>query len=172
MNKKGITIIELLVSMTIISLVMIFLARLMFMLMNVTNDTTYASDDEIRRTTIIKNIENDFLKNKLNGLDITKTNHETTINLNYAKESSTLKITSKELTYNNTTYPLESKNATYDLCPIYSYLELDPNYYLVTITIPVLINNENTTLNDDLTFSYLSAKTNSDNYPKNYVCSK
>ena len=61
MNKKGVTILEILISVSLISIVILLLLKVMLSLDNINNDKTYASSDEIRRTTIIKNIENIIL---------------------------------------------------------------------------------------------------------------
>ena len=57
MNKKGVTILELLISITLISIVVLLLIKVIFSLDNINNDKTYASNDEISRTELIKNIE-------------------------------------------------------------------------------------------------------------------
>ncbi len=154
MNKKGVTILELLISISLISIVILFLMKVMFSLNNINNDETYASSDEISRTEIIKNIESDFLKLKLQGIEIKN------------EESLIIKFT-----YDNETKTLESKNATYDLCPKYEYVSLDDNYYLIKINISVLINNENTTENDDLILTYIGLKKDPNVYPEKHICS-
>jgi len=62
MNKKGVTILELLISITLISIVILLLIKVIFSLNNINNDKSYASNDEISRTELIKNIESDLLK--------------------------------------------------------------------------------------------------------------
>ena len=57
MNKKGFTILELLISIALISVVLLLLLRVMMALEAINHDKSYASDDEISRTKIIKNIE-------------------------------------------------------------------------------------------------------------------
>lgn len=170
MNKRGVTILELLISISLISVVILLLIKVMFSLDKINNDDSYASNDEIARTELIKNIESDFLKLKLKGIEIKK-EESTTINFIYENESRTLILEKNKITYNNETKSLESKNATYDLCPKYEYAEVDENYYLIKINIPVLINNENTTENDDITLTYLGLKKEDNNYPLNYNCS-
>lgn len=169
MNKKGVTILELLISISLISIIILLLLKVMFSLDNINNDKTYASNDEIKRTEIIKNIESDFLKLKLQGLEITK-DVNTIFKFFYENESKELKIEKNRLTYNNEVQTLESSNASYDLCPTYEYISLSDSYYLVKIEIPVLINNENTTKNDDIVLTYLGLKKDGNNYPTNYYC--
>lgn len=169
MNKKGVTILELLISISLISVVILLLIKVMFSLDRINNDDTYASNDEISRTEIIKNIENDFLKLKLQGLEIRK-DENTIISFIYESETKELRLEKNKITYNNESKSLESKNATYDLCPKYEYTDIDDNYYLITINIAVLINNENTTENDDIVLTYLGLKNAFNNYPLNYNC--
>lgn len=169
MNKKGVTILELLISISLISVVILLLIKVMFSLDKINNDDTYASNDEISRTEIIKNIENDFLKLKLQGLEIKKSDN-TIISFIYENETKELRLEENKITYNNESKSLESKNATYDLCPKYEYTDIDDNYYLITINIAVLINNENTTENDDIVLTYLGLKNAFNNYTLNYNC--
>ena len=65
MNRRGITILELLISISIVSVVLLMLIELMLNLSKINQDNSYASLDEIQRTEIIKTIEQDFLKLKL-----------------------------------------------------------------------------------------------------------
>ena len=171
MNKKGVTILELLISITLVSIVILLLIKVIFSLDNINNDKSYASNDEISRTELIKNIESDFLKLKLEGLEIRK-EENITIKFYYENTYKELKIAKDKITYNNETKTLESSNATYDLCPSYEYISLDDNYYLIKINIPVLINNENTRVEDDINLTYIGLKKESNNYPLNYVCLK
>lgn len=170
MNKKGVTILELLISITLVSIVILLLIKVIFSLNNINNDKSYASNDEISRTELIKNIESDFLKLKLEGLEIRK-EENATIKFYYESTYKELKIEKDKITYNNETKTLESSNATYDLCPSYEYISLDDNYYLIKINIPVLINNKNTRVEDDINLTYIGLKKESNNYPLSYVCS-
>ncbi len=169
MNKHGFTLIELLISIALISVCLLLILRVMLMLENINYDPSYASSDEIRRTEIIKNIESDFLTYHLNGLDIIKNDDSTTI-LFHMDEEKSLTIKNDTLTYNDEAYTLRSDNATYNLCPSYKYLALDNDYYLISLTIPVLINNENTTTIDDLELTYIGLRNEFTNYPPAYSC--
>ncbi len=170
MNKKGVTILELLISISILSIIILMLVKVMFNLDNINNSKTYASSDEISRTEIIKTIESDFLKLKLKGLTVTQNSEETIIHFLYETQNKDLIIKKNELTYDNLKYPLKSTNATYSLCPDYKYLPLENNYYYLNLNISVLINNENTTKNDDLSLSYLGLKKENNAFPKEHSC--
>jgi len=164
MNKKGVTIIELLISMVLISVIVLMLIKVMFSLENINNDKTYASNDEITRTEIIKNIESDFLKLKLNGLNIERKNDEVIINFIFENDNKNLVIKNDSLTYGEEKYSLKSTNASYSACLEYNFINLENNYYYLELNIPILINNENTTKNDDLTLTYLGLTNDKTNY--------
>lgn len=168
MKKHGFTILELLISIALISVVLLLLLRVMMQLEVINHDTSYASDDEIARTEIIQNIETDFLDLHLNGLTVQK--GEDTVITFMMDEEKELVISSKEITYDNEVYTLKSSNASYDLCVDYQYRDLENDYYLIMFTIPVLIDGENTTGNDDLTFTYLGLKNEFTSYPASYAC--
>lgn len=153
MNKKGVTIIELLVSISLISIVILLLIRIMFSLTQIGNDTSYASKDEITRTEIIKTIESDFLKLKLRSVNV----DNNTIEFLYDDTSKKLTIDKDKLTYDET-YNLKSAHASYNTNPIITYEELDNNYYLLNIKIEVLIENEENTIKDDIILNYIGLK--------------
>ena len=169
MNKSGFTILELLISIGLISIVMLLLLRVMMSLEVINHDTSYASDDEIARTEIIKNIENDFLELHLNGLQIEKKNGALDILLQMDEEKRIV-IEEKQIMYDNEVYSLDSTNATYDICIDYQYQDLEGDYYLLILTIPVLIDGENTTMKDDLEFTYLGLKNEYTQYPPSFSC--
>ena len=167
--KRGFTILELLISIVLISVVLLLLLRVMMSLEVINHDTSYASDDEIGRTEIIKNIQESFLDNHLNGINISKDDDKTMITF-MMDEEKTLEVSSKILKFDGETYSLNSKNATYDTCIDYEYKALENDYYFVTFTIPVLIDGENTTSRDDLIFTYIGLINENTSYPSNYTC--
>ena len=169
MNKRGFTILELLISIALISVVLLLLLRVMMSLEKVNHDTSYASDGDIARAEIISNIESDFLENHLNGLEIRRENNTVLFRLLMDEEKEIL-VSSKSITYQDEVYSLKSSNATYDTCIEYSYMDLENDYYLVKIVIPVLIDGKNTTSRDDLEFTYLGLKNENTSYPSTFSC--
>ncbi len=165
MNKRGITIIELLASIFLIAIVSLLLFRVCFNLLEINNDNSYASKDEISRTTIIKNIESDFLENKFIGLNIQKGEKQTKIEVEYDTGKENIIISKDKLTYKDT-YILETKGASYDLDPIINYVDLDNDYYLITIKIKVLMNNKNDTEKDDIDITYIGLKEDNDYFKR------
>ncbi len=171
MNKRGVTLLELLLSISLISIVLLLLLKVMMSLDNINNNKNYASSDEIQRTEIIKVIEEDFLSREINGLEINTSNNKTVIKFIYNDFAENLELTNTSITYKDT-YVLKSKNASYYLCPSYEYTDLDNDYYFVKIVIPVLINGENTTSDDDIVLSFLGLKNATSAYPSSFICSK
>ena len=49
-------------------------------------------------------------------------------------------------------------------------MDLENDYYLVKIVIPVLIDGKNTTSRDDLEFTYLGLKNENTSYPSTFSC--
>ena len=169
MRKQGFTILELLISIVLISVVLLLLLRVMMSLEVINHDTSYASDDEIGRTEMIQNIESDFLENHLNGIEITRNNDSTTIRL-LMDEEKVLVINDAIITYGDEAYTLKSSNARYDLCIDYEYMDLENDYYFVKLRIPVLIDGENTTTRDDLELTYLGLKNENTSYLESFSC--
>lgn len=157
MNKKGVTILELLISISLISVILLLLLKVIISLEQINYDSSYASLDEIKRAEIIKEIESSWITNKLNGLKIIKEENITKILFSYSNNTEELIINDKTLTFHDT-YTLESDKATYSRDIIYNYEELDDNYYYVSLIIPVLINNENTRVIDDISLSYIGLR--------------
>lgn len=168
MDRKGVTILELLISILLISVVILLLLKVMFSLDAINNDKTYASSDEISRTEIIKRIESDFVELKLNGIAIDGNK----IIFYYEDISKTLTMNSDKLIYDTETFTLNSENALYSSCASYTYRLLENDYYLININIPVLIDGNNTTTNDDITLTYIGLLNQNSNFQTNYVCSK
>ena len=169
MSRRGFTILELLISIALISVVLLLLLRVMISLEVVNHDTSYASDDEIGRTEIIKNVEESFLDNHLNGITIRNDGDKTIITF-MMDEEKTLEVSSKTLEFDGEVYTLNSSNATYDTCIDYEYEALENDYYLITFTIPVLIDGVNTTSRDDLIFTYIGLENENTSYLLNYAC--
>lgn len=163
MNKKGITLIEVLISISLVAIVSLLLIKVIFSLNSINNNANYASVDEISRAQIIKIIEQDFLNLKLEGITITRKENSTIIVFKYENESKELIVEKNSITYNFERHPLNTKNATYSLNIDYQKTPLDEHYYLININIPVLINEENTSNIDDLNLTYIGLNKNYQN---------
>ena len=65
MNNKGVTLVELMVSLVLITIVMIFIFNLLFEMKNEDYLSSSKSDDAMKRSEIIHLIQNDFINYKL-----------------------------------------------------------------------------------------------------------
>lgn len=155
MNKKGITLIEVLISISLVAIVSLLLIKVIFSLNNINNNANYASEDEISRAQIIKIIEQDFLNLKLKDITITKKENSAIIVFKYENESKELIVENNSITYNLERHSLNTKNASYSLNIDYRKTPIDEHYHLINLTIPVLINEENTSNIDDLNLTYI-----------------
>ncbi len=100
LNNKGLSLIEILVSITLISIILVFLVQLLNGLEGETTNNNFAYDNQINRAEIIKTIEEDLKSNNLIGVS---NNSNDNINLYFDflnNFSSTLTSTTKE-TINN-----------------------------------------------------------------------
>jgi len=86
--------------LNLISIIILMLLKVMFSLDKINNDNTYASNDEIMRTEIIKNIESDFLKLKLNGLNIEDNKTDVIITFNYENTAKKLIVKKDSIIWN------------------------------------------------------------------------
>lgn len=65
LNNKGISLIELLISIALISVVMMFMFKLLIDVTNEQSNDTYAKNNQINRSEIITRIESDFIDRDL-----------------------------------------------------------------------------------------------------------
>ena len=96
LNKKGFTMVELMVSISLISLIMIFLVKILVDVRYEGTNEIYDVKDQISRAEIIKTIQNDIYKskNELDGLEIDSV----------TKSGSNIKIKLAKRYYNSGTY--------------------------------------------------------------------
>lgn len=170
LNKKGTTLAEVIISIVLISVVLVFMVRLLIDLNNMETNTTYASDNQINRSEIIRAIGNDLNEKVLvsvSDVNSTPSNLNITFRFNDGT-SSVLNATSEVLTYTNSAN--EMRRWTMDGCRIYpnrAYVYYSPdnktqNNRIYTLTIDIEIHtvneendvNHNNTL-DDIIISYL-----------------
>lgn len=68
LNKKGSTLLELVISIALISIILVFLMRLLVDLNNTETNNVYAKDNQINRAEIIRMIENDLNNNVITNI--------------------------------------------------------------------------------------------------------
>ena len=118
LNKKGMTLLEIVISIALISVVMLFLFSLLNDIQYESKHTSYAKDFLVSRATIIKDVEEDILNNNIT--DVSQVNvdaNKTTLNFQtgdgtYGKVN--LEVESKKITYKNAAGEKESFSLSKD----------------------------------------------------------
>lgn len=183
LNNKGITLVELIISIGLISIVIMFLFRLLVDVRYSENNTDYNRSNQQTRAIILKNIQEDFLERKLNGLvDENSTNQELILKFSYADDTTgILTVSSDSITYTNDSgtekWLLEKENENTKLdvnCVSYSTslfktgLDTEGEYFYVRFTIPVVVNSKKKNYIDDLEFFYLGEKKDIENIDNSF----
>lgn len=117
MNKKGMTLVEVIISVGLISIVMLFLFNLLVDIEHESRHASYLKENQINRATIIKTVQEDLMNNKLNNVEMTKVSDSTTVNFIFDNFVSSLIVNRDSVTYGNETWPIETNgndNAFYD----------------------------------------------------------
>ena len=60
MNKRGITLVEFIVSIALISIVLLFLFNLLLDVQYTSNNNNFAIDNQLNRASILRNVMDDF----------------------------------------------------------------------------------------------------------------
>lgn len=83
MNNKGMTLIELLISIVLISTVLVFLFQILIDLRNETDNNSYAYNNQIKRAEIIYTIQNDLNNYALVGITDNSSNDNLILNFHF-----------------------------------------------------------------------------------------
>ncbi len=187
LNNKGMTLIELLVSIVLIGLVLTFLLQLLTDLRNEIDNNNFAYNNQVNRTDAIYTISKDLNKYTLVGVSDTSTNGALVINFHYREglsntKTATLRSDSNTYTdelgveqtkyylrytsYNGEKYSWEMKGAELDLCGNFTYYvdNLSDNYYfklniyLYNSLYHERNNKDKNNAVDDIEISYASYK--------------
>lgn len=174
LNNKGITLVELIVSIALISIVIMFLFRLLVDVRYSDSSIDYNRANQQKRAIILKTLQEDFLENKLIGLqDVTIPNTEELIlNFTYADYTTgKLIVQSDSITYSfdnreveKWTLEKENESTKFDIhCVKYSSggfseQENASPFFYIKFTIPVVTNLKSNNYIDDLEFFYLGKK--------------
>ena len=76
-NKKGITLVEIIISVGLISVVMLFLFNLLLDMEYEDRHSSYLKENQVNRATIIKTVQEDLMANSLEN--VTTTNNQDNI---------------------------------------------------------------------------------------------
>ena len=84
MKKKGMTLVEVIISVGLISVVMIFLFNLLLDIQYQSNHSSYLKENQRNRALIIKRVEEDLMNNPLTSVSLQKNSNYAIIYFNYA----------------------------------------------------------------------------------------
>lgn len=185
LNKQGMSLMELLVSIILIGIVLVFLLQLLLGLRNETDNNNFAYNNQLNRAEAIYTIENDLNTYTLTG--ISNNSDDLSLTFDYMSANGTVQAklftsTKKELingietttyylnyhSYNNEDYSWEMKGAALDECAILTYdVDNVANEYYFKLNIYVYNNpyhERNNELRnnavDDIEISYSSSTEN------------
>ena len=175
LNKKGVTLAEVIISIALISVVLVFMVKLLIELNNAETNTTYAGGNQIVRAEILRTINNDLLNKTLVNVSDNNSNKDNLmITFRFSDNSySVINATKSTLDYNiyNSSGVLQS-NRSWDLldCNIYVdeanvYYMKDQNIFTMTIDIEIHTVNERNDHDfnnpiDDISISYIGNSAN------------
>ena len=170
MNKKGTTLAELIISIALISVVLLFMIKLLIDLNDSETNNTYAKDNQINRAEILRMIGNDLNNKNIVSINDSGSNEtKLVINIEFTdRTSSKIEAEEKKIKYTDS----DGKNRTWNIegGTIYTkkanvYYMKDnndsgKNYYSLSIDIEIHTTNEknklcnNNTL-DDIIINYI-----------------
>jgi|GEM_PF-5706170 len=179
LNNKGMTLTELLVSIALLSIVMIFAYGIVNQLVYTKNNNIMATDNQINRALIIDTIQNDLviyglayenIDGLLGGFSVEKNGDEVIFTMTTYKGKSYIILTERTLTYTDFT----GKANKWTFNKAFTTLKSESNltdYYtfsyddnsstaLIKIDIPIYTNNNanngnpNNNINDDISIMY------------------
>lgn len=117
LNKKGMTLLEIVISIALISVVMLFLFSLLNDIQYESKHSSYAKDFLVSRATIIKDVEEDILNNNItNVMQVNVDANKTTLNFFVGSNPSNmnLEVERKKITYKNAAGEKESFSLSKD----------------------------------------------------------
>lgn len=171
-NNKGITLVELIVSIALISIVIMFLFRLLVDVRYNENNMDFNRKNQQTRAIILKNIQADFLERKLVKLEDNSNENQFILNITYAdRTTGNLVVESDSITYTNEAgtekWNLEKEKesthfgihcVTYTTSLSDTVLKTEGDFFYVKFIIPVIVNASKKNYIDDLEFFYVGEK--------------
>lgn len=116
LNKKGMTLLEIVISIALISVVMLFLFSLLNDIQYESKHTSYAKDFLVSRATIIKDVQENILNNNItNVMQVSSNENKTDVHF-FKNDTSimSLEVESKKITYKNALGEVESFSLSED----------------------------------------------------------
>ena len=154
LNKKGMTLVELIISIALISIVLSFLFKVILDVKYERDNPNYAVNNQINRSEIIKTIQEDVLKLNLTKVDFSSLFKKVKLEFS-AGSYRIIEISdnNKSLKYSGSDFEERTWNIVddnYEFGEIkYEYFSGD-NSFVLSLVIPVenSINNESLTIDD------------------------
>jgi prepilin-type N-terminal cleavage/methylation domain-containing protein len=165
MKKKGFTLLELLVSVSLISIVVAFLFRLFVDLEYSNKGNDYSKDNQQTRAIILKRVQDDFLDYGLIGLNDTGSSAtELKVNFKYKNsKTGTLKVNTNSVTYTDATgstekWTLNAENSymSYNITCVKYVVDYNDNFIYIYFSIPLKYKKGQANTIDDLEFTYMT----------------
>lgn len=108
MNKRGITLVEVVISVGLISVVMLFLFNLLLDMQYENSHASYLKENQINRANIIKSVEKDLMNNHLETVNVYVGSSSSTVVFDFETFSTTLIVMEDRITYKDETWLLET----------------------------------------------------------------
>lgn len=163
------TLVELIISISLISIVVMFLFRLFVDVRYNDQKVDYERGNQQTRAIIIKMVQDDFLNEGLVGLNSTGSSaSQLIVNFTFASGShGQLKVDNKSVIYQNANGEIEKwildSTGQYNVrCVTYNKMGFEDNkgdFFAISFRIPLILKTESPNAIDDLEFSYLGKKT-------------
>ena len=164
MNNKGSTLLELIISIALISVILVFMVRLLVDLNDSETNNKYAKKNQVIRAEILRTIENDLQNKIITNIRDNSTTSNLIITFKFdGNKESNINVLKDKLTYKNTagkTRTWTLKEGDFDITQSPVDFNQDENIYSLIIDIPVYTTNEfntknNNNLLDDILVSYI-----------------
>ena len=157
-KSKGTTLIEIMVSLALISIVLIFVFNILADLKSEDRESTRGAEDSIKRASYTRIIQNDFIMNQLSGVSNCGSSSNTLcFKFSFKKSGEKqLKITENKVIYDNEQWTLESSKYNLDKSKTkFCYFPTGgSNDHLLKIIIPTNLNpNLSRKLDIELTYA-------------------
>ena len=178
-KSRGITLIELVVSIALVAIVMLFLFNLLLDVQYSSQNGEFAKDNQLNRASIVRNVMDDFSNLELVGMSENVADDNFSLTFQFADGTTKqLVVQEKSIVYGDEKWTLKSSNpnAAYQIkcIPYYFFNQPYPcetescsDYFSVHFRIPVVISNKDENTMDDLDFYYVgkSVDISDDDFP-------
>ncbi len=154
--NKGITLVEIMVSIALISVIVLFIFSILIDLKREYNGIEKRGNDSLTRATAIRIVENDIIEKKLKKITYDQNNYTFTLYFN-DDSSNKLEIGDKYIAYGNEfkeVWNFENGEFDRDNIELYSQGSNITKFYLLRIYVPFIYsNNSNRDLDFEITYN-------------------